>query len=214
MPRLLVAFLGFLIPVLGFVKLAVEVRERERPWLDAVVLSWLYGISSPFLTHFFIFITTIGDALLVAPTTVITGLYLLYVKRRRQATLLLFGVGGATLINLILKSIFQRPRPGIWQHLVEETGYSFPSGHAMASSALAFALILLFWQTRWRWWVLITVIVYVLLVGVSRLYLGVHYPSDIVGGWCISIAWVWIVKLIIDKFGTSAKNLVKVIINR
>ncbi|HEX6461654.1 MAG TPA: phosphatase PAP2 family protein [Candidatus Saccharimonadales bacterium] len=207
--RLSLAFILFLLPVLLFAKLATIVREQERLWLDIGVLMLVKSLASSALTNFFIFVTTIGDALLIAPLTATAGLYLAYIKHRRQATLVFFGIGGAAVINLFLKSIFQRPRPDLWQHLVEETGYSFPSGHAMTSSAVAFVLVLLCWHTRWRWWVVAGATVYMISVGVSRLYLGVHYPSDIVGGWCISIAWVWVVKQVIDTFGSPAKTLMK-----
>ena len=83
-----------------------------------------------------------------------------------------------------------RMRPDLWLSITPETTYSFPSGHAMASATLAMAIIMLCWPTRARWWVTIVAIVLAVLVGVSRIYLGVHYPSDILTGWIASIAWV------------------------
>jgi membrane-associated phospholipid phosphatase len=81
----------------------------------------------------------------------------------------------------------------LWQQIVIEKGYSFPSGHAMISCALAITIMILCWPTRWRRLAIIGGTIYFILVGISRLYLGVHYPSDVLGGWCVSIAWLYLV---------------------
>ena len=104
----------------------------------------------------------------------------------------------------MLKAIFIRPRPEEWTRIVEETNYSFPSGHAMSSAALAFALIVVTWRTRWRWPVVVVMALYTMMIGLTRLYLGVHYPTDIIGGWFVSAAWVAIVVLML--YGRLAKH--------
>ena len=76
-----------------------------------------------------------------------------------------------------------------WLALAPETTFSFPSGHAMGSMTLATVLVLLAWRTRWRWWVALPMLGFVLMVGLSRVYLGVHYPSDILAGWAAAAAW-------------------------
>ena len=80
--------------------------------------------------------------------------------------------------------------------MVEHSSW-FPSGHAMASSALALSLIVIFWSTKWRWLVLAGAIFYVVIIALTRLYLGVHYPTDILAGWAVSCAWVAIVSVTI-----------------
>ena len=119
--------------------------------------------------------------------------------RRRDAALLAAAVIGSTLLNAVLKAVFQRDRPDFWEHLVVEDSYSFPSGHAMASMSLAAALVVIAWSSRWRWPAIALATVYVLVVGVSRLYLGVHFPSDVLAGWCVAVAWVVVVAVVLDR---------------
>jgi undecaprenyl-diphosphatase len=107
-------------------------------------------------------------------------------------------VGGAALINFLAKQAFGRVRPELWISRVQETTYSFPSGHAMSTMAVAAALTFLLWKTRWKWLMLAGGAAFVLMVGLSRVYWGVHYPSDILAGWAASIAWVAGVKMIFD----------------
>jgi undecaprenyl-diphosphatase len=117
---------------------------------------------------------------------------LLFVRRRRWGDALFWGlaVGGAGVLNFAAKQLFERIRPNLWLSIAPETTYSFPSGHAMGSMALVAALVVLLWPTRWRWLTLLVGSFFVLMVGLSRVYLGVHYPSDIVAGWTASLAWV------------------------
>jgi len=167
--------------------------------LDVAILEQVNSFSSPILDTFFVAITQLGSTLAV--TAIAAGLTaILWVRHyRRYAALIAISVGGATLLNLLLKAIFERTRPELWERLVIEPSYSFPSGHAMASSALAFSLIVIFWSTKWRWLVVAGSLAYVLVIGFSRLYLGVHYPTDVVAGWLVSAAWVALVALLIGR---------------
>jgi undecaprenyl-diphosphatase len=99
-------------------------------------------------------------------------------------------VGGGWLLNRSAKALFGRERPKLWESVAPETSLSFPSGHAMASMALIAALVVLLWPTRWRYPTIGLGGIFVLLVGLSRVYLGVHYPSDVLAGWIASFAWV------------------------
>jgi len=183
-------FLIFLTLIILFLKLAKEVAEKEHMLFDAAFLHWIHSHHNSSLDTIFLFFTTIGNPSFVIPIVFLIAGYLLYKKYYAQMLLLLFGVGGASAINLILKILFQRDRPALWHTLITETDYSFPSGHAMASSALILCLIIMVWNTKWRLPVLISGVIVIGMIGVSRLYLGVHYPSDVLAGWSISAAWV------------------------
>lgn len=201
---LLIAYMAL---VVLFVWLVTELGDTGGPTgLDRAVMYGVKEWHSPAATVFFRVITELGGPVtLAAITPVIAAVY--WISRHKKAGLLvLSSVVGATVINLVLKGIFQRDRPDFWMHLVQETGYSFPSGHAMASSALAIALLFLLWKTSTRWYALVISISYILLVGLSRMYLGVHYPTDIVAGWCVSFLWVSIVALALYQYMVIKAN--------
>ena len=182
-----------------FLKLAGEVVEKEPIAFDTTIINWLHSHASPFLDSFFLVFTNIGGVVGIVTITILLSALLVYKKQRRNSLLLLIGVGGAAVANLILKGLFQRDRPSLFDPSVVETGFSFPSGHAMASSALILCVIIIFWNTRWRWLAISLGVFVVFAIGVSRLYLGVHYPSDVIAGWCVSTAWVTLVFFTLKK---------------
>lgn len=191
--RLAVAFVLFAVPVLIFVELAEEVREKETQTVDEGVLLLVNGTASPQLDAVMAGLTHLGGAWAVALITVGLALVLWQKRLRRMAALLAATVGGAATINILLKAFFQRDRPELWERIVTENSYSFPSGHAMASSALALGLMVIFWPTRWRWLVVGIGCIYMVVIGFTRLYLGVHYPTDVIAGWLVSAAWATVV---------------------
>ena len=99
------------------------------------------------------------------------------------------------------KQLFARQRPSLWESIAPESSFSFPSGHAMGSMTLAMVLVLLCWHTRHRGWVSAAMAGFVLAVGLSRVYLGVHYPSDIMAGWAAACAWTAAVYLLVFPHG-------------
>jgi membrane-associated phospholipid phosphatase len=195
--RLSIAFAIFSLSTVLFVSLADEVLEGETAWFDEAILLQINAWSSPFLDSFFLFVTHLGDFIGILGFGFILLVILAMRRRYRDIIILVAGVGGAALINVILKSIFERTRPDLWEQLVQEVSFSFPSGHAMASSAFALAVIVIFWSTRYRYLALATSILFMLTIAFSRLYLGVHFPTDIVGGWLVSTVWITLVVLTI-----------------
>ena len=191
--RLGIAFALIAIPVLGFVQLVDEVRDQDTLPYDEAILRAINTISSPGLDALVVAVTQLGGVIGVVVLT--TGIVALLWQRRYRlnALLLAIGVGGAALLNVLLKAVFQRDRPQLWERIVTENSYSFPSGHAMASCALAVSLIFLLWPTRWRWWALAGGVLYMCVIAFTRMYLGVHYPTEILAGWAVSTAWVAIV---------------------
>ncbi len=200
LPLLLVAAVVFWAPVIIFSKIAGEIIEREPIPFDNTILFWIHAHATVFYDHLFLIITTLGNVEILGPISLcIVGLFW-YKKQRLNALIVGASMAGAASANIILKMLFHRNRPAFWQSAIHETGYSFPSGHAMLSSALLFSLILIAWHTKARWWVLAGGSILTALIGLSRLYMGVHYPTDIVAGWCASFLWVVIVFVVSRGF--------------
>ena len=101
-----------------------------------------------------------------------------------------FSSAAPPLLNVCAKLFFSRQRPQLWETIVTEKSFSFPSGHSIGSMSFAAALTLLAWPTRWRWPVAIGALSFAITIGLTRLYLGVHYPSDVAAGWCAALVWV------------------------
>jgi membrane-associated phospholipid phosphatase len=188
--RLLLLFVGVLLPLAGFVTLADEIHEAEAFHFDDALLWQMHALASPGLDRFFVLFSKLGYEWGVIPFDVLVVAALLFARRWRKATFAAVAFVGSALLNLGSKQIFQRERPGLWESIAPESTFSFPSGHAMGSMTLAVTVVMLAWNTRWRWPVLALASAFALLVGVSRVYLGVHYPSDILGGWCAALVWV------------------------
>lgn len=185
------AFVGFATPVIGFVELAERIRGDAGLPFDRPVMLWLERRHSPRTTRVVRGVTELGGVTAVPLFALATSAYLVSVRgSRRPAALLTVSLVGSTIINSVLKVLYRRKRPTFFPHIVEEKSYSFPSGHAMASAALAGCACVLAWPTPWRYPVIAGSSAYVPAVGVTRMYLGVHFPSDVLAGWCVSLAWV------------------------
>lgn len=201
--RLAFATVLFAVPLAIFVKLAEEVREREMIGFDSWLLLALRSQATTSWTMAMTAISFLGSTLMVTLVTIVIIGWLAAKRRVREALTVAFMIGGAAVINTLLKLSFQRQRPTILQALVSEQSFSFPSGHAMASAALACVVVYLAWQSKYRWLAVVLGVIYVGAVGLSRVYLGVHYPSDVVAGWCVSIIWSYVV---IVSFRAQARS--------
>jgi undecaprenyl-diphosphatase len=188
--RLLSAILLIVHPHWGFAGLVEELREDGGFFFDQPILLALHQLATPRVDAFFVAVSKLGYQGGVLPADVCILAWLAYRRRYRDGLFFGLAVIGSLLVNLGVKSHFARARPDLWASISPEMTFSFPSGHAMGSATLATAVVLLLWPTRWRWWALSAGVLFVLLVGMSRVYLGVHFPSDILAGWTAAIAWV------------------------
>lgn len=195
-------FILFFVCVIAFTEIADDVVDRKVLWIDEAILHTINIYANSFWDTFFVVATQLGGVGAILAIT--SGLIALLVLRRKFKAAVTIGVSvvGAAILNVGLKLLFERSRPNLWEQAVVETSFSFPSGHAMISAALGLAIILIYWETRFRWYTVVLVSFYILLIGFSRLYLGVHYPTDIVAGWLVSGAWVSIVAMTLQ----SSKN--------
>lgn len=199
--RLALLFVGLLLPLWGFAELADEVHEREPFAFDVPILLFARNLASDGLDRVFLFFSAVGYQWGVVPFDIALILVLAWRRRMREGMFAGVAIVGSALLNLSTKQFFARDRPTLWESIAPETTYSFPSGHAMGSATLAWVLLLLAWRTRWRWPVAIAMIAFAAMVAFSRVYLGVHYPSDILAGWAAASAWTASVYLLVFRNG-------------
>lgn len=192
----LALFVGVLSPLLLFGSLAEDVWAREGFGGDERLLRAVHARATPTLDGLMLFFTRVGAPVPMVGFVALALVLLLLRGRRADALFFALAVGGAATLNVLAKLLFQRARPSLWPSLAPEADYGFPSGHAMGSLAVVAALSILLWRTRWRWTILALGSLFVVAVGLSRVYLGVHYPSDILAGWSASLAWVTGVRLL------------------
>lgn len=162
---------------------------------DTTIIHCVQSYVSDALTPIMIAITEIGYIYLIIPVMLVT-LYFLFFKLKHfwEAVMLIASLGGGDLIKVIIKNIMQRERPTFLQ-LVHESSFSFPSGHTMASTTFWGMFAYIIWinlpnRKGLRMTVAILAPIIILLVGISRIYLGVHYPSDVIAGYAIGGAWL------------------------
>jgi undecaprenyl-diphosphatase len=145
-------------------------------------------------------ITSLGSSSVLVLITAATIIYLLLIRRPATALLMFVAVAGGQVLSSLLKVGVDRPRPELVSHLVDEMSLSFPSGHAMLSAVTYLTLGSLaarFLPGRTtKVYVLFLAVLTTVLVGVSRIYLGVHWPSDVLAGWCAGFAWAMLCWLV------------------
>jgi len=205
---LLLLLLGVYLPLQCFGFLAIEVWKNAGgfPWDEPILLT-IHQTATPQLDQFAVILTHFGSLKVVAPLVMGISLAFSWQKKWRSLAFLVTTTLGTAIINFTAKTIMHRVRPHLWQSLSPEFGYAFPSGHAMTSMTLIGALVILTWGTIWSWLILIFGSIFVVAIGWTRLYLGVHFPSDILAGWMVSLAWAIGVTLLIKPQLIKAKPI-------
>lgn len=198
---LLLVFVGILLPLAGFGALAHELREGDGFFFDVPLLEFAHGMARAGFDRFFVVAAALGYQYGVVPVDVVLVTILGWKRRLREGLFGGLAITGSALLNLAAKPLFGRDRPSLWESIAPEGNYSFPSGHAMGSMTLACVLVLLCWRTGLRWPVIVAMTAFVALVGLSHIYLGVHYPSDILAGWAAAIAWTYVVYALVFRSG-------------
>ena len=191
----------FFLCIILFLAFAEDVFTKEIMQGDVIGYKFIstYMINDK-LTPIIKVITNFGGAIVLG---VITLLILIVIKNKRIGIGVLINLCTATGLNLILKSILQRPRPTEFK-IINETGYSFPSGHSMISMAFYGFLIYLIYKNvknkYLKWTSIILLSILIMMIGFSRMYLGVHYVSDVLAGFLFSIAYLIVYTGIINKY--------------
>lgn len=187
--------IGWWVLLLAFLVLAgwlcEEVFEQETIAFDRPVMLWVHDHASELQDRLALFLDMAGGLPVMASLTVMVCLGLIWKHKARLAWPLGLSLLGAATLTWIMKLFFDRPRPDLWTPLVRSFGDSFPSGHSLYAACMPFALALLFGKGPWRMPLLMLAACWMLMVGWSRIYLGVHYPSDVLAGWSIGLAWAF-----------------------
>jgi undecaprenyl-diphosphatase len=181
------------VAALGFLELAGEMREGEVDHFDDAVLVWLSTHRSPALTSIFLSLTAFGSWPVLTLLTVGTCVATWLEGERRFPVTLAAAMVGAPFLSWAFKSLYGRQRPAIVPHLETVASSSFPSGHTISSVTFFVTLALLVSvhtpKRRLRLFLVGYALAVAALVAISRMYLGVHYPSDVAGGALVGIAW-------------------------
>ncbi|MEA5505708.1 phosphatase PAP2 family protein [Halotia wernerae UHCC 0503] len=175
-------------------KLADEVLEREAFAFDTTFLLWLHQFANPSLDNLMLFITNLGNPSTVVTVAGVTFLLLWWQCYREEAKVFVLVCLGGVILNRGLKLFFSKPRPELWHGLIDETSFSFPSGHALGSMVL-YGFIAYELATHYPQFAKVIYSLTVILIaaiGISRLYLGVHWPTDIIAGYGVGFLWLMI----------------------
>ena len=178
----------------GFAAMAEEVLEGTTQRFDEAVLSWVETHRTAGLDQFALEVTALGNTATLAVLILVVSSFLWLTHHRLSVALLFTALAGGATLNLLLKEVFDRPRPDIVEWGTHVASASFPSGHAM-SAMIAYASVAYLGGRleptrlmRMLTWVFAAVLI--LGIGASRIYLGVHYPSDVVAGYVAGLGWL------------------------
>jgi undecaprenyl-diphosphatase len=210
---LLVSALVVLLLTIAFVQLAGEVLEGDTQHFDERVLAALRNPANPenpigptWLRDVALDVTALGSATVLGLTVIAVCGFLLLQGLQRHALFVLLASVSGWLLNALLKELFGRPRPEIVPHLREVITLSFPSGHAMTTAVIYLtlgALLMRIAERRvTRLYIMGMAMLATVLVGASRVYLGVHYPTDVLAGWLVGLSWAllcWLIERALER---------------
>lgn len=194
-----------------FVELADDMTETDGQAFDQMVLHWMQPVAGqprgPWWLHEAAAdITSLGGIAVLTLFAVVALGMLLILRKWLSALLLLIGLAGGVALSEGLKALFQRERPPAAFQAVETLNASFPSGHALLSTVFYLTVAVMmtraFPRRRLKAYVLGVGMVFALMVGLTRVYLGAHWASDVMAGWCVGAAWamaLWLVSYAVER---------------
>lgn len=199
--------LRVVLPLSLFASFAFQINRSHSywPWELSILLA-IHETARPSLDRLALLLTDLGTIRGVLPAAVLLiGIF--WMRRQwRRGLYVLATMAGASLLSYGSKLFFHRERPQFWELFYPlPSDYSFPSGHALFSMTFVVILIILARGRSWRRWVVLAGGLFAIAIAWTRLYLGVHYPSDILGGWFLAIAWAMAMG---EAFGLRQSNAI------
>ncbi|RPF70522.1 phosphatase PAP2 family protein [Aurantiacibacter spongiae] len=214
--RILVAFLLFAAALLGLIMLASEVAEGDTFALDKAIVVGLRQASDPavpigphWLEPAMVSFTALGGAPVLTLVTIFAAGFLLAQRKFAHSVFVAATIAGGAFLSTVIKSLFDRARPEIVPHLVDVSSASFPSGHSMNSAIVYLTLAVLVArgqeQRRLQVYLIGAAVMLVLLIGCTRVYLGVHWPSDVLAGWFVGACFAAAASLLAKRLQARHK---------
>ncbi len=214
---ILIALLALVVALWGFIELADDVLEGDTQRIDEMILHVFRqqgDLASPigpqWLPQVMRDITALGGHAVLTLVTLIAAGYCVVIRRFGMVLLILAASLGGMALSAVMKELFGRARPDTLLHLAEVSTASFPSGHSMLSAAIYLSLSAIIAEIvpghKTRAYILGTAFLLTGLVGVSRIFLGVHYPTDVLAGWAVGIAWAiicWLMAIYMQRYSKS-----------
>ncbi len=187
----------------GFGYLASEVVEHETQAFDTKVLYAIRQMHTHNLDMLMTGITFLGESSFLIVISIGIGTYLLWKRQIAESIALAIAAIGAAGLNYLLKIVFARQRPELWQRIIDVNFYSFPSGHATLSLViygLVGYLLITYLRKSWRVYIISLTLLLILAIGFSRLYLGVHWPTDVIAGYASGSVWLIVCIVTLRKY--------------
>ncbi|GAB4239697.1 MAG: hypothetical protein Kow0049_27160 [Stanieria sp.] len=178
--------------IYALAKLSEDVLEREAFSFDKAILLWIHQFANPTLDKIMLNITRLGNPSTVVSITLVTLGILWWRRYYQEAKIFLLNFLGGAVLSYGLKLAFSKPRPHLWKLLISETSYSYPSGHALGSMVLYGFVAYLLGTHLGQYAKVFYFIAAILIaaIGFSRLYLGVHWPTDVIAGYGVGFLWI------------------------
>jgi len=206
--RLLIVTVLLLLILFVFWLIADEIVLEKEDRFDVFIFQKLSFLTSPFTTRLMIFFTFFGSNMFLRPAYTLLTAYFLFFKKNRRVSLNIVAIGISSAgVLFLVKDIFRRSRP-LDPLIPNAGGFSFPSGHSFSAFTFVGILIYILWQSKikkqWKYLLSILFILFAGCIAFSRVYLHVHYPSDIIAGFCLSVVWLslslWLLSKLTARF--------------
>lgn len=208
--RLVIVLAIFTIILLLFLFITNKfVLQEGGTIIDEKVFYFLAGYTSPGTTSVMNFLTFFGSTDFLFPAYAFLALFYIIFRKNTRRSLNITAIGlGSLLLMLSIKSIFKRHRPPN-PLLAAAKGFSYPSGHSTSAFTFCGILIYILWESKirkvWKWTGTITLLIFAGLIAISRVYLHVHYASDVLAGFCLSVLWLTICIFVLRRINNSGK---------